>query len=171
MNCIWGYRPSLSVDGWRMFSNDDQMVSGDKCGLNFLTYVLQLRENLGKNLNQKTDLTRIWTWARWRQQCYPSATAAVKRVAFIGKNIFQNYCISIFVHVLKYNVFSHMKKTWHIEHSCTVFVFAVKQLRISSNNLQKLLFDLICWLLSCFFLSTTSFFRLVQYKINKSLTN
>ena len=38
---------------------DGQMVSGDKYGLNFLTFVLQLRENPEKNLNQETDPTRI----------------------------------------------------------------------------------------------------------------
>ena len=44
---------------------DGQMVSGDKCGLNFLTFVLQLRKNPGKDLNQETDPTGIWTRARW----------------------------------------------------------------------------------------------------------
>ena len=43
---------------------DGEMVSGNKCGLNFLTFVLQLRENPGKNLNQETDPTGIWTRAR-----------------------------------------------------------------------------------------------------------
>ena len=36
---------------------DGQMVPGDKCGLNFLTFALHLRENPGKNLNQETDPT------------------------------------------------------------------------------------------------------------------
>ena len=40
---------------------DGQMVSGDKCGLNFLTFVLQLRDNPGENLIQETDPTGIWT--------------------------------------------------------------------------------------------------------------
>ena len=31
--------------------NDGQMIPGDECGLNFLTIVLQLVENLGKYLN------------------------------------------------------------------------------------------------------------------------
>ena len=42
-----------------------QMLSGDKCDLNFLTFVLQLRKNPGKNLNQETDPTGISTRARW----------------------------------------------------------------------------------------------------------
>ena len=37
---------------------DGQIVSGDKCGLNFLTFLLQLTENSGKNLNQETNKTR-----------------------------------------------------------------------------------------------------------------
>ena len=45
--------------------DDGQMMSGDKHALNFLTFVLQLRENPGKNLNQETDPTGIWTRARW----------------------------------------------------------------------------------------------------------
>ena len=40
---------------------DGQIVSRDKCGLNFLTFVLQLRENPGENLYQETDQSR----ARW----------------------------------------------------------------------------------------------------------
>ena len=28
------------------------MITGDECGPNFLTFVLRLRENPGKNLNQ-----------------------------------------------------------------------------------------------------------------------
>ena len=53
MYCSWGQRPSPSVDGWGMVLDDydGQMVSGKKCGLNFLTFILQQRENPGKNLN------------------------------------------------------------------------------------------------------------------------
>ena len=40
---------------------DGQMVSGDKCDLNFLTFVFQLNENPGKNLNQEIVSTGIWT--------------------------------------------------------------------------------------------------------------
>ena len=42
-----------------MFSDDynGQMVLGDKCGPNFLTFILLLRKNPGKNLNQKADPT------------------------------------------------------------------------------------------------------------------
>ena len=35
---------------WMM--NDGDMMSGDKCGLNYLTFILQLK----KNHNQETDL-------------------------------------------------------------------------------------------------------------------
>ena len=38
---------------------DGQMQSRGKCDLNFLTFVLQLRENPGKKLNQETDPTGI----------------------------------------------------------------------------------------------------------------
>ena len=43
---------------------DGQMVSGDKCGQNFLTFVLQLRENPAKNLNQEIDPTGKGTRSR-----------------------------------------------------------------------------------------------------------
>mgnify|MGYP007063917160 CR=1 FL=1 len=61
MYCSWSQRPSPSADGWGMVlvDYDGQMVSGDNCGLNFLTFVLQLRENSRKNLNQETDPTGI----------------------------------------------------------------------------------------------------------------
>ena len=38
------------------------MISGDECDLNFLTFVLQLRETPGKNLNQEIDPVGVW-WA------------------------------------------------------------------------------------------------------------
>ena len=34
---------------------DGHMITGDECGTNFLTSVLRLRENPGKNLNQEID--------------------------------------------------------------------------------------------------------------------
>ena len=34
---------------------DGHMITGDECGPNFLTFVLRLRENTGKNLNQEID--------------------------------------------------------------------------------------------------------------------
>ena len=42
-----------------MVSDDynGQMVLGDECGPNFLTFILLLWKNPGKNLNQKTDPT------------------------------------------------------------------------------------------------------------------
>ena len=36
---------------------DIQMISGDRCDLNFLTLILQLRENYRKNINQIIDPT------------------------------------------------------------------------------------------------------------------
>ena len=53
---------TVIVHRWMGNSLDDydgQMVSRDKSGLNFLTFVSQLRENPGKNLNGETDPTRI----------------------------------------------------------------------------------------------------------------
>ena len=47
--CSWGTRLSLSI-------MNSQMVSGDKCGLNYLTFVLQLKENPRKTSTRK--LTR-----------------------------------------------------------------------------------------------------------------
>ena len=44
--------------------NDGQKILRDECGLNFLTFVLQLSENPGKNLNQEMDPTGDWTRAR-----------------------------------------------------------------------------------------------------------
>ena len=35
------------------------MITGDECGPIFLTFVLQLRANPGKNLNQEIDLIRF----------------------------------------------------------------------------------------------------------------
>ena len=32
-----------------ILTDDAQMIPGDECGLNFLTFVLQLRKNPGKN--------------------------------------------------------------------------------------------------------------------------
>ena len=40
------------------------MISGDECGPNFLTFVLRLRENPGKNLNKEIDPTGDRTRAR-----------------------------------------------------------------------------------------------------------
>ena len=36
---------------------DGHVITGDECGPNFLTFVLQLRESPEKNLNQQTDPT------------------------------------------------------------------------------------------------------------------
>ena len=51
----YGQRQSPFVDGWYMvwMIYDGHMIPGDECGPNFLTFVLQLRKNPGKNLNQK----------------------------------------------------------------------------------------------------------------------
>ena len=38
---------------------DDQMLTRDKCGPNFLTFVLELKENPGENLNQDIEPTGI----------------------------------------------------------------------------------------------------------------
>ena len=40
------------------------MITGDECGPNFLTYVLRLRKNPGKNLNQEIDPTEDRTSGR-----------------------------------------------------------------------------------------------------------
>ena len=44
--------------------NDCQMIPGDECGLNVLTFALQLRKPPGENFNQEID--PIWdrTWAQ-----------------------------------------------------------------------------------------------------------
>ena len=55
----YGQRPSPSVDRWYMvwMTYDGHMITGEECGPNFLTFVLRLRENPGRNLNPKTDPT------------------------------------------------------------------------------------------------------------------
>ena len=51
---------------------DDEMIHGDECGLNFLTFVLQLRKNPGGNLSKETDLTCIETGpAGWEAMALP----------------------------------------------------------------------------------------------------
>ena len=56
-----GQRPSPSVDQRYMvffwMICDGYMITGDECGPNFLTFVLRLRKNPGKNLKQKIDMT------------------------------------------------------------------------------------------------------------------
>ena len=52
-------RPSPLIDGM-IYGLDDRlyhghMITGDECGTNFLTFVLRLRENPGKKLNQEID--------------------------------------------------------------------------------------------------------------------
>ena len=56
-----------SVDAWYMVRMiyDVHMITGDECGPNFLTFILRLRENPGKNLNQENDPTGDRTPARW----------------------------------------------------------------------------------------------------------
>ena len=39
----------------RKISLTGHMITGDECGPNSLTFVLRLREDPGKNLNQETD--------------------------------------------------------------------------------------------------------------------
>ena len=48
-------RPSPSIDEWYVvwIIYDGHMTTGDGCGPNFLTFILWLRENPGKNLNQE----------------------------------------------------------------------------------------------------------------------
>ena len=41
------------------------MISGDECGLNSLTFVLQLGKEPGKNLHQETDPIGNQTLTRW----------------------------------------------------------------------------------------------------------
>ena len=57
LTTAWGQRPSPSTDWWMVLDYyDGQMVFGDKCGLNFQTFVLQLREIPRKTPTRK--LTR-----------------------------------------------------------------------------------------------------------------
>ena len=52
-------RPETVAVHRRMRNGLDDYNSQMVSGLNFLTFVVQLRENTGKNLNQKTDPTEI----------------------------------------------------------------------------------------------------------------
>ena len=47
---------------WMIY--DGHILIGDECGPNFLTFVLVLRENPGKNLNQEIERTGDRTWDR-----------------------------------------------------------------------------------------------------------
>ena len=49
---------------------DGQIIPGDEHGLNFLTSVLWIRENPGKNLNQEIDPTGDQIRARWTKRNY-----------------------------------------------------------------------------------------------------
>ena len=44
---------------------DGKIIPGAKCRLNFLTFVLELRKDPRKNLNQEIDPMLVRTWARW----------------------------------------------------------------------------------------------------------
>ena len=61
--------------------NDEHicMITGYECDLNFLTFVLQLRKNPGKNPNQGNwpDRGSNQGTLGERQRCYPSTTGAV----------------------------------------------------------------------------------------------
>ena len=76
--CSWGQRPSPSIDGWGMRNDlddyDGQIVSGDKCGLNFPTFILQLREKTSTRKLTNWDLNRP---AGWEVTSYPLTTAVV----------------------------------------------------------------------------------------------
>ena len=47
---------------WMIY--DGNMITGDECGQNFLTFVLWLGENPGRNFNQESDPTGDRTRAR-----------------------------------------------------------------------------------------------------------
>ena len=55
-----------TVDGWYVgwMIYGGHMITGDECGPELLTFILWLRENPGKNLNQKIDSTGNQTRAR-----------------------------------------------------------------------------------------------------------
>ena len=59
MYCIWDQRSSPSIEEWglTLVHCDGQMVSGNRCSLNFLTYVVQLKENPRK--------TSVRNWPYW----------------------------------------------------------------------------------------------------------
>ena len=52
----------FAVHRWMTY--DGHMITEDECDPNFLTFVLRLRENPGKNLNHEIDPTGFWTHAR-----------------------------------------------------------------------------------------------------------
>ena len=60
-------RPSLSADGWYMvwMLYAVNMITGDECGPSFLTFVLWLKENLGRNLNQEIHQSGDRNRDRW----------------------------------------------------------------------------------------------------------
>lgn len=53
-----------TTNGWKWFwMKDSQLIPEDKCSLNVITFVLQLRKSIGKNFNQEIDPMRNCTWA------------------------------------------------------------------------------------------------------------
>ena len=44
---------------------NEKIIPGAECHLNFLTFVLELRIDHGKNLNQENDPIVVRTQARW----------------------------------------------------------------------------------------------------------
>ena len=44
---------------------DGKLIPGAKCRLNFLTFLLELKKDPGKNLNQEIDPIVVQTWPRW----------------------------------------------------------------------------------------------------------
>ena len=57
---------------------DDQMIPKDEWAVNFLKFVLQLRENLGINLKQETDLTGEQT-----QVCFSGGLIYTQKICSI----------------------------------------------------------------------------------------
>ena len=82
----YGQRPSPSVDRWYMvwIIYYVHMITGDECGQTFLIFVLRLRENSGKNLNQEIHQPGIEPGpAAWEVTMLPidHSGARVKHVA------------------------------------------------------------------------------------------
>ena len=65
------------------------MITGNECGPNFLTFVLQLWENPEKNLNQEIDQTgdRTAELLNQRQTCYHLSQRGEQKIPKVNKQI------------------------------------------------------------------------------------
>mgnify|MGYP007063911353 CR=1 FL=1 len=117
MYCSWGQRPTPSVDGWGMvwMIVMAKWYPGKICGLNFLTFVLQLRKNPGKTSSRKLTLPGFEPEPADDRQLRSLSTTAV--VALI--EIFCQFFITLSANYDKKNINCSLIK---------IFMYTIKKL-------------------------------------------